>query len=184
MKIYVFLGNLHDKSFLAAIGEEFGSGIGRTYGLRNADPDVTMSDVTEEYHDLSRVFTGAVYSILVEIYELTRDLEHEDPAETLFKVARHMCAVTLVALTKVPKSASFKDVANAMIKVEKISRNKTIMKNQFQKRQIYDAKVKQKSSSKPASFLASGTMKVLTDDKMKDSLHQLLGTKKLHMTKK
>lgn len=172
-------GDLHDKSFLASIGEEFASGLGRTYGLRNADRDVTISEVTGEYHDLSRVFTGAVYDILVAIFEVTRDLEAEDPAETLFNVARHVCAVTLVGFVKVRKSASFKDVANAMMKVESNSKFRSLMKGEFTKREIFNSKARPKESKHEATYLSSGTMKAACDEKVRESLHELLKQKKV-----
>ena len=171
-------GDLHDKSFLAVIGEEFGYGIGRTYGLRNADRDVTMSEVTDEYHDLSRVFTGAVYDILVDFFEVTRDLEAEDPAETLFNVARHLCAVTLVGFVKGPKSSSFKDIATAMMKVESNSKLRALMKSEFTKREIFNSKIRPKESPKnDPTYMSCGTMKALCDDKVKTNLHDLLKRK-------
>ncbi len=70
----MFAGDLHDKSFLAHVGEEYGSGLGRDFGLRDMDEDLKISDVSAESHDLSRVFSGAIYDILVHIFEITRQV--------------------------------------------------------------------------------------------------------------
>lgn len=51
-------GKLHNpNNILAALGEEFAVGRGLSFGIRNADVDVKISQVTDESHDLSRVST-------------------------------------------------------------------------------------------------------------------------------
>ncbi len=67
-------GDLHNKSFLAHVGEEYGSGLGKDFGLRDMDEDLKISDVSAESHDLSRVFSGAIYDVLVNIFEITRQV--------------------------------------------------------------------------------------------------------------
>ena len=80
-------GDLHNKSFLSAIGEQMGSGLGMRYGIRNADDNVTMRDVTDEIHDLSRVFTGAVYDIIVNMFEITRKVILPETQHTIHKLS-------------------------------------------------------------------------------------------------
>jgi hypothetical protein len=50
--------NLHDKTFLADLAEEFGLALGRPNGLRNADNDLKLSETGIEVHAISQVFTG------------------------------------------------------------------------------------------------------------------------------
>jgi hypothetical protein len=52
--------NLHDKTFLSDLAEEFGLALGRPNGLRNADNDLKLSQVGTEVHAISQVFTGAI----------------------------------------------------------------------------------------------------------------------------
>ena len=172
-------GDLHDKSFLASIGEEFGSGVGRTYGLRNADKDVKISDVTDEIHDLSRVFTGAVYDVLVEGFLMSQDIERQDPAETLYLISNHLCAVTIVAFIKAPKDPTFADVANLMIKLESNKKLKNVMKNIFTKRQVFDNTVKPKSTTKSKFYLTCGTLQRKGDNKVNEQFNRAMHFKKL-----
>ena len=55
-----------------------------------------------QVHDLSRVFTGAVFDSLVDIFEVTRNIEKYDPAETLYRVGKHVSAITLIGFLKGP----------------------------------------------------------------------------------
>ena len=49
-------GNLHDKSFLSDLAEQFGqSELHRSSGLRNADNDLRVSTAGTEIHNLSQV---------------------------------------------------------------------------------------------------------------------------------
>src|SRR5262249_52484659 len=63
---------LHDKTFLSDLAEEFGLALGRTNGLRNADNNLKLSQVTNEVHDLSQVFTGGIYDVLADFFVLER----------------------------------------------------------------------------------------------------------------
>ena len=109
--------NLHAESFFTSLAEEFGEALyGRDTGLRNANNDLTMSDVTTQVHDISRVFTGAVYDILADIFEEHLDLEQYNPAETLFRVGRYMLSFLIEAIRKGPAyEATFIDIAELMI---------------------------------------------------------------------
>ncbi len=58
--------DLHDKTFLADMAEQFGLALGRPNGLRNADNDLKLSEAGTEVHAISQVFTGAIYDILAD----------------------------------------------------------------------------------------------------------------------
>src|SRR5206468_6793193 len=64
--------NLHDKTFLSDLAEEFGLALGMPRGLRNADNDLKLSQVSNEVHALSQVFTGAIYDVLADIFSFER----------------------------------------------------------------------------------------------------------------
>lgn len=108
--------NLHDKNFLAELAEEFGNALGRANGLRNADNDLTLSQVTNEVHDLSQVFTGGIYDILADLFVFERNFITTDPAATLYQVAQYLCGLVLRAIAAAPAAnATFADVVNQML---------------------------------------------------------------------
>ncbi len=108
--------NLHDKSFLSDLAEQFGLALGRPNGLRNADNDLRLSQVTTEVHDLSQVHTGALYDILADIFLFERRTAIKDDSATLYDVAKYLQSLLLRALIACPASAAtFVDVANNML---------------------------------------------------------------------
>jgi len=130
--------DLHKKTFFPAVAEQFGAALyGNTLGLRNADNDLKLSEVSTEVHDISQIFTGAVYDILADIFSDHLDLEKFDPAETLFRVGQHMTAVVILGLLKGPAAnATYKDVAEKMIEIEPDENWKTFIKNRFAEREV------------------------------------------------
>lgn len=111
-------GRLHDKTFLADIAEQFGLALGNTNGLRNADNDLTLSQVGTEVHAISQVFTGAVYDILADVFALERRPALEDCASVLHRVAAWLRGLLLRALIAAPETnATFADVANEMLRL-------------------------------------------------------------------
>ena len=139
-------GDLRDYgNILAVLGEEFGTAIGRPFGLRNLNVDVRMSDVTTEVHDISRVFTGAVYDIVVRMYERTLDVSEDSPAETLFRAAKHMASLFLVAILESPsRDVRFRDVARKMVAREPSETFKTYIHEEFSRRQVFDSMARPK----------------------------------------
>lgn len=110
--------NLHKRNFLAALAEQFGSALGMPQGLRNADNDLKLSQVGNEVHAISQVFTGAVYDILADIFEFEkrRQAETKDPARVLLEVASDLCALLLEAISKSPDvNPAYADVVNQML---------------------------------------------------------------------
>lgn len=109
--------DLHDKNFLADVAEQFGGAIGRPMGLRNADNNLRLSDVSNEVHAISQVFTGAIYDVLADIFnfEKIRQRRTTDPAHVLLDVAQHLCSLMLRAIIQTGSSGvTFADVANKM----------------------------------------------------------------------
>jgi len=114
--------NLHAKNYLSALAEQFGAALGRSAGLRNADNDLKLSQVSNEVHELSQVFTGPIYDILADIYahERIQQGKVKDPAQILLEVAHKLCRLLLEAIIKAPANgATFADVATAMLTISK-----------------------------------------------------------------
>lgn len=108
--------NLHAKNFLSDLAEQFGLALGQTNGLRNADNDLKLSQVSNEVHELSKVFTGGVYDVLADIFAFERKPAVEDEAYTLYQVGRYVCGLVFRALAASPDSnASYADVVNQML---------------------------------------------------------------------
>jgi hypothetical protein len=112
--------DLHLSNILAALAEQFGNAIGRSNGLRNADNDLKLSEVTNEVHKISQVFTGAVYDILADIFTANRNPRDRDDAITLYETGRYMAGLTIRAIEQAPDhNATYADVAQAMIAIAK-----------------------------------------------------------------
>lgn len=108
--------NLHDKTFLADLAEEFGLALGRPNGLRNADNDLKLSQVGTEVHAISQVFTGAIYDIIADIFSFEQKPGLKDDAKVLYDVAEYVAGLVLRAIIAAPASnATFADVANQML---------------------------------------------------------------------
>lgn len=106
-------------------------------GLRNADNDLKLSEVTDEVHDISQVFTGAIYDILSDMFEDHLDMNLYDPAETLFRTGRHIASIVITAIMNGPeKNATFKDIAKNMIEFEPDEKWKDFIVKRFTEREI------------------------------------------------
>lgn len=136
-------GNLHTKNFLSDMAEQFGLALGRDNGLRNADNDKKLSQVTSEVHDLSQVFTGGIYDILADIFLLERNLgiSGEDEALTLVACAQYVFRLVLRAIRAAPATnATFADVVNQMLVIAAADGKpvgyRNAIRNQFTAREV------------------------------------------------
>ncbi len=112
--------DLHRRNILAALAEQFGNAVGMPEGLRNADNDLKLSQVSNEVHDISQVFTGAVYDILADVFTANRNPRVRDDALTLYEAGQYMAGLTIRAIEKAPdNNATYADVAKAMIDIAK-----------------------------------------------------------------
>jgi hypothetical protein len=110
--------NLHDKTFLSDVAEEFGLVLGRPNGLRNADNDLRLSQVGTEVHALSQVFTGGIYDVMADIFAFERKPAKNDDAVVLYAVAQYLCGLLLRAIIAAPASnATFAHVVNQMLTI-------------------------------------------------------------------
>ncbi|WP_433227737.1 hypothetical protein [Actinomadura formosensis] len=138
--------NLHDKSFLSELAEEFGKALGMPSGLRNADNDLKLSQVGNEVHAISQVFTGAIYDVLADVYtfELSRQRRTKDPAIVLIETASALCKLVFDAIVASPATgARYVDVANQMLQVSATRGDpaiyRTFIRNRFAVREITTA---------------------------------------------
>jgi hypothetical protein len=122
--------NLHNKTFLADLAEEFGLALGLPFGLRNADNDLTLSQVGNEVHALSQVFTGAIYDILADMFAFERKPALRDDAVTLHTTAQYLISLLLRAIQAAPASAAtFASVANQMLIIANADGKPTAYRN-------------------------------------------------------
>jgi len=135
--------DLHSKTFFPIMGEQFGEAIfGKPSGLRNADNDLKMSEVSDEVHDISQVFTGAVYDILADMFETHLDMKRYDPAETLFRVGYRMALLVINALfLNKHANATYEQVAQTMIELETVEEFKKSILKEFTQREIIGVKL-------------------------------------------
>lgn len=134
--------DLHQKNILSAVAEQFGTAIGRPNGLRNADNNLKLSEVTTEVHDLSKVFTGAIYDVLADAFTAARNPRNSDDAVVLHEVGQKMGRLTLSAIRAAPSSnATYANVADEMIRIARADPNEypdydTFIKKQFTAREV------------------------------------------------
>jgi hypothetical protein len=136
--------NLHDKNlFLSALAEQFGSALGLPHGLRNADNDLKLSQVGNEVHAISQVFTGGIYDTLADIFvfEKNRQVGTKDPARVLLEVASNLAKLVLDALAAAPPvNATFADVVNQMLTISNGQGDppiyRTFLRNRFTLREV------------------------------------------------
>ena len=125
-------GNLHIPNFLNSLAEEFGHAVGQV-ALRNADNDLTFAQATNGYtdfevHQLSNVFTGAIYDIFVDFFNLNKV---KNP-ETLIDTAENLQKLLLMAIFMGPQEgASYTDVVLGMMKLEPDPVKRNIIQYQF-----------------------------------------------------
>ncbi len=153
-------GDLHKKNFLAQLAEEFGAGIGRDMGLRNADNDLKLSEVSNEVHSVSQVFTGGIYDVLADIYtfEKFRQSLTKDPAQVLLETAQHLRNLVLNAFVQAPDvGATYASVVNKMLSISHAQGDpaiyRTFIRNRFTFREVV-------ISSNPLNAMATGTINI------------------------
>jgi hypothetical protein len=133
--------NLHNKTFLADLAEEFGLALGLPFGLRNADNDLKLSEVGNEVHALSQVFTGAIYDVLADIFAFERKPAIRDDAITLHSAAQYVMSLLLRAIHAAPAAgATFASVANQMLIIAnadgKPAAYRNFIRNRFTVREV------------------------------------------------
>ena len=135
--------NLHKKNFLKRLAEQFGLAMGRPMGLRNADNNLKLSQVSNEVHAISQVFTGGIYDVLADIfnYEKFRQRRTRGPAHVLLNVAQHLSRLLLDAIIQAPNTAAtYADVVNKMLQISHGQGDpaiyRTFIRNRFTYREI------------------------------------------------
>ena len=132
--------NLHDKTFLSDLAEDFGLALAGLNGLRNADNDLKLSEAGKEVHAISQVFTGAIYDILADIFTFERKPAIRDDAKALRR-----CAVSLESDTTSHQSSACQcgdiaDVANQMLSIAnadgKPVQYRNFIRNRFTVREV------------------------------------------------
>jgi hypothetical protein len=136
--------DLHDKTFLADMAEQFGLALGRPNGLRNADNDLKLSEASNEVHAISQVFTGAVYDILADMFAHERQPGLLDDAAMLHRVGEYLCGLVLRALMAAPDhAASYAHVVNQMLRIVaedgKPAEYGNFIRNRFSMREVVTA---------------------------------------------
>lgn len=127
--VAVSKASLHSRNFIAALAEQFGTALGMPVGLRNADNDLKLSQVGNEVHAISQVFTGGIYDVLADIFafERQRQMKSRDPAYVLYEVARHLCSLVFRSIMAAPDTgATYADVVNHMLTISAGQRDPTI----------------------------------------------------------
>jgi len=153
--------NLHDKTFIADLAEEFGLALGRPNGLRNADNDLKLSQVGTEVHDLSQVFTGGVYDALADIFAFEQKPAQKDDAAVLYETGQYLCGLLLRAIIRAPNiGATYADVVNQMLQVlsedNKPVQYRNFLRNRFVIREVFTSTLNLQQDLAEGVTLAAG----------------------------
>ncbi len=119
-------GNLHNKSFLPLIAEEFGIALHQGNSLRDADNTLTVQDLDPskntleawESHSLSRLFTGAIYDILADTFraQLQQLRGQFEDDMILTDVGNGLRRLLLLSIIETPYSnPTFASIGNMML---------------------------------------------------------------------
>ncbi|WP_214320209.1 hypothetical protein [Nonomuraea sediminis] len=156
--------NLHAKNFLSALAEQFGQALGLPFGLRNADNDLKLSEVGNEVHSISQVFTGGIYDVLADIYAFERATQGgvKSPTVILMDVAAKLCKLLFQAIKQAPATAAtYTDVVNQMLQISAAQGDpniyRTFIRNRFAFREVV-------TSPTPFTEMLSGEMDLMNAD--------------------
>jgi hypothetical protein len=141
--IAITKANLHAKNFLAVLAEQFGSALGRPMGLRNADNNLKLSEVSNEVHAISQVFTGGIYDVLADIFAFQKWQQRatKDPAQVLLEVSQQVRNLVFKAILQAPTvGATYADVVNQMLTISANQGDpaiyRTFIRNRFTFREV------------------------------------------------
>ena len=110
-------GDLASSNALTRIGEVFAALVGEGTGLRDAFHDKKVSDTSAEFHDRSEVLTGALYRLLVSIYD---ELQRQSGVRALEEAGAILGTFLTAATDYTPENTlSLEDVGKAYLKVDK-----------------------------------------------------------------
>ncbi|KAG2382756.1 hypothetical protein C9374_005336 [Naegleria lovaniensis] len=113
-------GNLHSsENFAAKLAEQFGISLGMHGYLRNADADYKLSEVEDEEHAISEVFTGAYYDALVRAFnDATDKYPYYNYSNLLQAVSEYARGLFLHAIVTVgEQQPEFVDIANRLSEI-------------------------------------------------------------------
>lgn len=156
--IAISKGDLRQQAFLASLGEPWGAEAQFPEGLRNAQNRMRLSGSGNCIHAIARVFTGAIYDAMTDIFafERMRQAAQRDPARVLQDASAHLCRLLLNAVEQAPAAnAVYADVVNQMLNLSHAQGDppiyRTILRNHFVLREVVNAPA-------PLKGLASGRM--------------------------
>jgi hypothetical protein len=126
---------------LSALVEAFAALVFEGTGMRDAVHDKKVSDTSEEIHDRSEVFTGAVYQLFLKVLE---GLDRRDGGKAaLMKAGEIMGTFATRAMDFMPENqVTLEDVAKSYLKVDKQffdSKYRQFLVEEFIRREIFDS---------------------------------------------
>jgi hypothetical protein len=131
-------GDLSSRNFCQVIGEQFGEALhGDRNGLRTLSTTDWRGQDFANQHELSLVFSGAIYQILIKLFAHYAKLEMFDPAESLYRVAKKLSRVVVQAFLR-PFSnnhPTFSELASLIVKYANPAHGE-IFANEFERRRI------------------------------------------------
>lgn len=135
-------GDLLKSNSLTRFVEAFGGVTGKDTCLRDAFHDKRISDTTDEIHDRSEPFTGAVYKVFTDVYNDLKNRQGVNDLEALQQAGDIMGIFLTRSTDYTPEnSVTLEDVGKAYLKVDKEffgGRYHNMIVDEFTKREIFD----------------------------------------------
>lgn len=142
-------GNMHKSNVLSMLAEEVGAALGIKGGLRNAvntfkyvNPDTLpvnapYDQLARECHSFGRVFLGAWYEMMANMYDLNKTTM---PPKTALKMAMDDAFMLMLrAIPKAPRIPRFTEAIAKIMETLAPARYKDIVHNTFVARQLLPA---------------------------------------------
>ncbi len=144
--------NLKEKDNILAVWSEQLEIIPGVAGARNALNDLKLSTAGTQIHRISQVFTAAVYDILSEMFDMSREPDIKDDAETLYQVNQYMLSLVIRAIINSPEeAASFEGIVKEMISITTEDGHRVyaeVMRKNFVRRELLTAEDEEAKPSK------------------------------------
>jgi hypothetical protein len=126
--------------------------------LRNADNNLKLSQVSNEVHAISQVFTGGIYDVLADMFAFQKwqQRKTKDPAQILLEVAQHLGQLVFRAILEAPNSAAtYADVVNKMLQISHSQGDPAVYRSYIRSRFTFREVV---VSPTPLTAMAEGKM--------------------------
>ena len=122
------------------MAEQFGEVLyGHRLGLRNADNNFKLNDVSSRFNDVSQAFPGAIFNFLSDMFRDYTGYERYVSEESLFRLGKYMTLLVFCSPLGEKRNATFRDIAQKMIEIEPVEHWKPLILRRIEEREVLSA---------------------------------------------